>query len=168
MAVGELAGRLDRLTVSVSSPDRRIQARVRDRGARIDVEFARQAFHDYDERALGLQLGQLYRLATDAFRREYARTVDAALDDPVEGDNRDYQERMARATAMGVSRDGEVTLATRGLVEWSATVAPGVIRRLTTEQFVAALDVALAGLLTDFQQRVLEIYRAGADHARSR
>src|SRR5262249_61447028 len=104
------------------------------------------------------------------------RTVDDALDDPVADlvDPRahEYRERAARVAAAGVSHDGEVTLTTRGLVEWSVTVAPGVPRRLTTEAFVAALDFALAWLLADYHVQVLKIHRdlygSGADHARSR
>lgn len=144
--VGELAGRLQRIVVEATSPDGMIRGRVRGR-LDLDLEFVRRAYGSYRDAELARQLGQLATSTWTRYRREYLDVENAFLDWSVqEKDARDrlFEERAERLTVEVSSPGGSVAVRSRALVRWDFTLAPGVQRRLTEQQFVAEV-LAVAG-----------------------
>jgi len=171
--VGELADRLDRLSVEVVSPDRRIVATIRG-GWDVDVDIDPRVFHGYRERALGDQLSQLGRLAYVAYQRERRKLMDDAFAMPIYDDLvdvvgtrlRDYREGVANLVSSGTSDDRVITVRSRGLAEWDVAIAPDVIARMHAQTFVADLRTAVFRVFDDHRRQVVEVQDAVYGSAR--
>jgi hypothetical protein len=144
--MGELAGRLQRIAIEATSPDRLIRARVHGR-LDLDLEFATRAYGSYPDAELARQLGQLATLTWTQYRREYLQVENTFLDwSAQEKDARDrlFEERVEQLTVEVSSPGGRLNVRSRALVRWDFTLAPGVQRRLTEQRFVAEV-LAVAG-----------------------
>jgi hypothetical protein len=167
--MGELADRLELISVRASSPDGGIEGTVRGR-LQVDVRFAPGAYRRYTDSALGHQLAQLGAVLWSRYRREYTETVAAvrAADNlVVDDDPQDvaFRERMEALVVQGTSAQGWISLRSRALVHWEVEVGAGAIRQLSEEEFLAELSGVIADIPRDWQGKLIiltdEIYDIG-------
>jgi hypothetical protein len=165
--MGELADRLNRLTIRASSPDRRIAVAVSGHGELVGIELSAAAFHSYHERTLAHQLEQLGKLVHVTYRREYRALTDAVFERPIYDDMidevgpqlREYRERVAAIVSHGQGGEDRVRISACGLLTWEVTVSGGVTRQVPVDVFLEWLDTALSGLRADHYAQVRQIRR---------
>lgn len=130
---------LDKMVVSVTSPDRNIRARVTN-AKDVEVEFAPRAFERYDEERLSHQLARLgvsawvgyHRGRSEAYRKSLNLSSDelAAAEKPSDDPHRRrYEEALNAIEAEGLSTRGMLRVRTRGMMQWKVDIAPGAIRQ---------------------------------------
>lgn len=146
---------LEGLTAEAETPDGTAFARLRGTHD-IRVSFAPGYYAHTTEARLADKLVQLGRLLWVARMREYYRQKSNLLEREVRGEGRPRNERQAARreardsiVATGRSDDGRVELSAVGLLNWSATIAPGTVRQLSEEQFTAACSQAAERLVED-------------------
>jgi hypothetical protein len=136
--MGELASRLERITVEATSPDGRIRAWVRGQ-LELDIEFGMRAYRSHDDAELSRQLGQLATLTWTRYHREYIEVENAFLDwsaQEQDAHDRLFEEQAEQLTVVGSSPGGWVTVRSRALARWDVHLVPGVQQQLTEQQFV--------------------------------
>jgi hypothetical protein len=159
---GEL---LDRMVITVTSPDGNIRATINN-AVHVDVEFLPGAFPRYDEYRLGQQLARLgvntfigfKRGRTEAYRRSYGLSAEEAerAGQPSTDPRRlRYEEELDRLRGEGRSTGGVIHVSTIGMLRWAVEIRPGSIHRLGEERFLAEIHSALDSLLTDRQVKII-------------
>jgi hypothetical protein len=163
--MGELADLLDRMTITVRSPDQHLTAHLDGQGHLVELEVDERAFRRYAADSLTRQLNQLGRLAYVAYRQEHRRLTEGVFDRPsydamvdeVGPELREYRRQLAEVVSRGAS--GEVQVSARGLADWEVHLPPGVGQRMTAEQFRGQVLAALAEVLADHEAQAAEVRR---------
>lgn len=162
--MGELADRLDRLTVQVSSPDQQITVHLDGRGGLADIQLSTSAYRRYATADLARQLRQLARLASVAYRRAFRELVDEVFTEPVYDDSPDevgpelpkYRHLLPAIVSRGQAGDGAVQISARGLADWEVRLTPGLPQRLPADVFLEHLRAAVEQLLADHNAQATE------------
>jgi len=160
--MGELVDRLDALVVEATSLDRQITAAVGGGGHRIAVAFRTGAYRRYTEAALGNQLAQLATRIFVRYKREFDKTVElfypnVSRDESTEyrPETQQYQERLMQIVVSAKSPDAiSISLETHALLHTTVVIAPGTLRRLSEEEFLAALLATVNLLLALYRSAV--------------
>jgi hypothetical protein len=165
--IGEL---LQAMTVTATSPDQKIHARVFDY-TRIQVGFQPWAFDRYDEAEMGFQLGRLGITAWVAWSRErtelYRRSLGLTVAEAEQAQTMVYDRRRVYETVLnaiageGVSAGEVLRIRTVGMMQWQVDVEPGGLRRYGEHGFVGEIHSAFEALIRD---RELKIITLKADH----
>lgn len=149
----DLAERLTSITVTVTSPDANLRARIRGRRF-AGLEFRPGAYDRYTETDLAHQLARTATLLFVNRDRAVARlTEEAGLTRRREpGDARDdaerrYLERVFSLPVVGTGPDERVRFKTNGMARWECRIERGTLRRLDEAEFVAETSGAVADLL---------------------
>lgn len=154
--MGEIAERLNALTVTVQSPDGCIHATVR--GPReVEVQVGQRAYLTYARHSVGEFEHQLAALATLAWTK-YQRAVRDIIGgtepdlyhDPSGEEVVNYNTQLAQIEVEATSDDELVSLRTRGMVHWWVHIDPRLIRQVSSEQFLASLSGALNQTVSRF------------------
>jgi hypothetical protein len=156
---------LDRMVIAVTSPDGNIRARVSNY-TEVEVELDPRAFERYDEERLGHQLARLGGTTWVAYHRgrseAYKRSLELSAAELAEAEKpsedprrRAYEEELNNIEGEGVSTGRMVRIRTRGMTQWSVDIAPGTIRRLGRERFLAELQSAIKALLSDREMKII-------------
>jgi hypothetical protein len=154
---------LELITVTVTSPDRRISATVSD-GDKVTLRFVTGTYRRYDERTLGHQLAQLATVAWVNYQKSYFKAFSAAAGQTLRGDDREYtpeglayKRGLAGLRCEGDSDERSVHLESVGLVHWQVEIGDGACRALTEAQFLAEVSSALRALLTDYYRQAEDL-----------
>lgn len=147
--MGEIADRLNELSVTVQSPDGNISATVK--GPRhIQIGISQSGYNAYVPYNIGEFEHQLSQLATLTWTR-YQRgvrdicgdtTPDVRYDECAEGVIA-YNGQRAQIEAGAESADGVVSIRTRGMVQWSVSLDHALMRQIAPQQFLTGLSNAL-------------------------
>lgn len=163
---------LETLSAEAETPDGTAFARLRGTSD-ISVSFVPGYYAQTTEARLADKLTQLGRLLWVARMRAYYRLKSDLLDREIRGEGRPRNERQAARreardsiVASGRSDDGRVELSAVGLLNWSATVAPGTVRQVSEEAFTAACAQAAERLVEDHLWQ-LKLVWASASTGRS-
>ncbi|MEV0649201.1 hypothetical protein AB0I28_28495 [Phytomonospora sp. NPDC050363] len=162
----DLADILDRMTVRVTSPDKRVRAELRRRA--VTVSFASpDAYGAYrDATALAGQVAATITsavAAADRARRQLvAQHTGLRIDDEPHWDpgRRRLRERRDRIEVQGESPGGVVRITTVGLREWRVHVVAGTLQRLNSARFCAELNGAIADVHRAHAEAVYELKSA--------
>jgi hypothetical protein len=157
----------DKMTVTVTSPDQRIQARISNYHD-VEITFAPGAFERYDEEHLSHQLGRLgittwvayHRARSEAYRLSQGLSSDelAAAERPTDDPHRRrYEEELNAIEGEGVSPGGAVRIRTFGLMQWNVDVQPGSLQRLGEAAFLGELHSAMTSLLNDREMKIITL-----------
>ena len=141
------------MTVTVTSPDANLRARVR--GRRLaGLEFRPGAYERYSATDLAHQLARTATLVFVNRDRAVAQlTGEAGLTrrkDPGDARNeaeRRYLERVFALPVVGVGPDERVRFKANGMARWECRIERGVLRRLDEAEFVAETVGAVGDLL---------------------
>ncbi|MEV6843653.1 hypothetical protein [Actinoplanes sp. NPDC051411] len=162
--MGELADRLERLTVRETSPDGQIAA-TRDRN-QVTLRFHEGAYRSYTESALAGQLGDLARSVRAGCQRGYYEVIGDVTGQPVsageverelDGRERRFYEAQRALRVETSSVNGWITVETEGLDQWRVRIRDGALRALSEEQFISEGVAALGRLLTAYHDRDREL-----------
>lgn len=147
--MGDVADRLDELTVTVHSPDGNFSVTVQ--GPRkIQFEIGRRAYDAYVRYDIGEFERQLSHLATLTWTK-YQRGVRAIAGDATPDTYHDlggeevvnYNNQRAQIEAEATSADGAVSIRTRGMVQWGVSLDRDLVRRIPPQQILSGLNTAL-------------------------
>jgi hypothetical protein len=159
--VGELGDQIQRLEVSATSPDGQLAASVRAGGVIINLAFRHRAYDNYREPELAHQLGQMATVLWTRFRRDQRELVEyhfaQAQPEGEDPHDRRYLERIGQITVSGVAAGGQVKVHTTGLKRWQFELAPGVLRELPEDRFVAEVILAVRWALAHYDRQVLRV-----------
>jgi hypothetical protein len=144
---------------TAASPDGNIVARV-DGPDDIDVRFRPGVFGRYAEEELAHQLERLAQLCWVAFDRErtekYRQALRLSNEEVAQAEafqpderRRRYDEDLNAVRASGASPSGMVRIESEALLRWRVQVAPGAVRQLGEEGFLAELHAAVRALFAD-------------------
>jgi hypothetical protein len=151
--VGEVAERLEDLSVTVSSPDGNIEAQVRGAQAR-SLLFREGAYQRYSEAELAHQLARTATLLFVGRDRTVQEIMEkAGLHRPrrpseaVDEAQRRYLIELPQIHATGVGPRELVRLEATGLMHWHCEIAQGTLRYLSESEFLAEVMGAGQALL---------------------
>lgn len=158
---------LDRMVVTVNSPDERIHAQVTNYHD-VDIWFSTGAYDRYDEDELAHQLARLgvltwvayHRGRSEAYQKSQglsAQELAAAERPATDPHQRRYEEELNAVEAEGVSSGGTVRIRTRGLMQWDVVIEPGTTRRLGEAAFLNELHTAMRSLLGDREVKIITL-----------
>ncbi|MFI5959734.1 hypothetical protein [Cryptosporangium sp. NPDC051539] len=167
--MGELADRLDGMTVRVTLPDGSLSAELVGSRA-VTVSFPPGEYGRMPEPELARRLAQLARLLVARRTPEYFRiqsevTGETTTKEPPAIGRRDQEYAAARddVVAKGLSVDGRIQVSVRGMREWTVWIRPGTLRSLSEDQFVGAVGEAAGDLIADQRDRIravaVQVYR---------
>ncbi|GLZ77136.1 hypothetical protein Afil01_19430 [Actinorhabdospora filicis] len=151
--MGELADRLARVTVQVTSPDGNLRARVR--GRRFEtVELRLGSYRRYRERELEHQLARTATLLFTGRERAVAQIIaDAGLrrrTDPADARDpaqRRYLDLIRTMPVVGTGPGERVRFRSAGMIEWTCRIEDGTLRRLDEAEFATETVGAAADFL---------------------
>jgi hypothetical protein len=153
--VGEVADQLEDLSVTVSSPDGNIEARVTGGQAR-SLGFREGAYQRYSESELAHQLARTATLLFVGHDRGVQKIMeDAGLHRPrgpaqaIDDAQRRYLAELPNIYATGLGPRELVRFEATGLVQWRCDIAEGAIRYLSEHEFIAEVIGAAQDLLRD-------------------
>jgi hypothetical protein len=144
---------------TAASPDGNIVARVEGPDD-IEVRFRPGAFDRYGEEELAHQIERLAQLCWVAFDRErtekYRQALRLSNEEvaqaeafPPDERRRHYDEDLNAVRASGTAPSGLLRIQSEALLRWRVQLAPGALRQLNEEQFVAELHAAVRSLFAD-------------------
>lgn len=147
---------LDTMVIEVTSPDKKIKAKVRDR-RRVQVAFRPGVYGSYEHAALEHQLGQLASLTWTAYLRGYRAGVKKAgrVINDWDVKRRAYREELSKLRAYGVSQHEFAKAYTNGLVRWKLELQSHAQEQLSEQQFVAEVESAVANTIIKYEERVV-------------
>jgi hypothetical protein len=155
-----VADRLKALTVRVSSPDSHIQGVLNGRSVRI--RFRPGSYEDYREDVLAHQISRLLTLMATGYRRGHGQVMKDAdlvsVTDPAKADGpkqRRYLTEVNELVVLGRTARGLVRIRCVGMRDWQCRIAPGTVKGLTEEQFVAELEAAIQRLLSNYKHEIV-------------
>ncbi|HEV8558278.1 MAG TPA: hypothetical protein VGR06_18045 [Actinophytocola sp.] len=156
--MGQLADRLDAISVRVRVPGTEIMAELRHR-TDVTISFGESVYEFLDERGLERFLVSLARMLYAAWLREYrAAIADSALDvEPHDQRDHDFFDARSKIEASGSSAGGRIAFSAKGMQDMSAKIAPGTLRELTETQFTARAKEAVTALIQDHLAKVREL-----------
>lgn len=157
--MGIVAQHLDVMTVTVTSPDGNIRARLHHR-TRVDVEFRPDTYREYRDAALAQQLTVVAGELTEGCRRARHRILsEVAQLDAAEADPRlaAYHSERDRIQMYGMSPDGAILLACTGLRDWGVVVRDGTVRSATELDFTTQLRAAVFELWRQYRVSLHEL-----------
>lgn len=153
--MGILADRLDSMRVRVAVPGGDVQALLSGRTS-VTLSFADGYYARSTEQDLQHKLAALAQLLWVGRTREYNNALQEAfsnptLNGPARIGARDiaFAEARAQLVATGASDDGRIRLTVQGMRHWTVRVAPGTIRALEEDEFIAGVRAAAARLIQD-------------------
>ena len=168
--MGQVADRLAAMTITVSSPDGGVEARIRHRDPR-SVTFAPGRYQQYEYDELERQLAALARRCFVGYQRGVstimaATSVDVVLE-PERARNpaqAAYLREVAKLRVYGPRRDRALVFGVEGTAHWRCRLAPGVLDRLSQVEFEAACLTAGREFLRffEFEKLVLRNKHLGA------
>jgi hypothetical protein len=151
--MGEVADRLESVTVTVSSPDGNIEAHVVG-GQPRSLTVRAGAYQRYSESDLAHQLARTAALLFVGRDREVQQIMeDAGLhrarqpSEATDEAQRRYLSALPHIYATGQGPRGLVRLEATGLVQWHCDIAEGTLRQLSESEFVAEVMGAARDLL---------------------
>lgn len=165
-AVGELSDRLAGAVAEAVSPDGQICASVTGAGDAVEVTMRRPgAYERYSDGGIAHQLSQLATLtAARHLRAEREIVADAFGESMLAGDGVDldpelraYRRAVTQLVAWADSDDAQIRLSTRGMVSWQVSLAPGTVRRLAEDEFLAQLHGAVGALFAQWRRKVMVV-----------
>lgn len=153
-APDDFATRLAALTITATSPDRRVQAVAQGPGGELTVSFTSPYhFEDYqDDRSLGATLAEQVQAAvnkaaqgTAEGRRRVIERYSALANAGPSGDatRRALHEAQEKLVAEGRSPKGNAMVATQGLLRWKVALGPSALRLPDGDAFCAEVNTAL-------------------------
>lgn len=155
--MGRVADKLAALTITTTSPDGSIRARVKAKRPE-QLAFRPRTFESYDVSELERQLGRLASLSFVGYRRGVKEVVDeAGLNVPFEPQHartlaqRGYLEDLSRLTVIGPKRDRPVVFAINGPTNWHCRVTDAGFENLSQPEFVTACLTAARDFITCFE-----------------
>ncbi|MDR6325921.1 hypothetical protein [Actinoplanes couchii] len=161
--MGELAGLLERIDVSATSPDGAIRATVSGR-LRLTLDIRSRDYTSCSETDLAHRIERLATTLWIRYHREYAEVEEAFLGppgaDPTPEDRRFGQEA-ADLTVTATSPGGWVTVTSRALATWTVRLEPGIQRELSVDRFAAEAIAAATGAIGAYRagrMRLLDRY----------
>lgn len=141
--MGEIAERMERMTVEVTSPDGRIKARLAG-GSRLTVRFQPDCYPRYRGPELAEQLARLGNLLWTGHRQGYLRVMhevagtDLAEDRPEDewdAERRRYKLAQREIVADAVSPQGCLRMRAKCLVDWRVAIKDERRERLCEDEF---------------------------------
>lgn len=162
--MGQVAERLDSMTIRAQSPDGNVTLTLHKR-TQVELSFREYSYEEYDESRLGRQLEAAARGLTDACRQARRAVVAEAngqeqLPEAVSHWNaqrRRFQAERDELAVAGFSRDGRIEITTVGLHEWYVSIESGALDDLSESAFVAMADSAVADLLDVHHLQMYEL-----------
>jgi hypothetical protein len=158
--VGEIADRLDAMTIRVTSPDNNIAAKLWNR-RQVDFRFRSGAYRSYDERGLEHQLSQLGTLLWTGYRRGYDTIMKdndmILMVEPKDANSdtgRKFLEMRDVTVAEGVSQGGWVKVRTEAMLRWKFRIKDGGLAGHTEEQFITETLSAIHALMRHWEELV--------------
>jgi hypothetical protein len=170
--VGEVAERLAGLTVTRTSPDGNISARIQN-GQLVELELRLGSYERYAERDLAHQLARTATLLYIGHEQEKRRLVEAAglhqPTDPAQARDeaqRRFLEAVRAITVTATGPRGIVTFDIHGMADWHCWIQPGSLQWISQQDFVAEVSAAAADLLgqSRFEKILLKNECFGAQH----
>lgn len=167
--MGELAEKLDALTVRVTSPDGQIKARLRNR-SEVALKFHPEEYRMYKESVLEGQLAQLFSSLWSGWMSGYRAAVaargltlasEAAVADET---HRRFLRERHEVVGSGTDSSGRVRAKTRGDSEWKFKLEPGVVAMLDEDEFVKAVIAATGQAKADRNAKIEAFKRECFDH----
>lgn len=159
--MGKLAEKLDALTITVSSPDSMIRARVK-AGRPEAIAFRSGAYDAYQRSNLEHQLARTASLCFVGHQRGTAQLMDQfGVDWPTDPrkawslGQKTYLTEVSRLTVIGPTENAPVAFAVSGIANWRCRIAEDALETLTEKEFVAAT-------LTAANEQVRRLTRAKA------
>ena len=149
----DLSTRLRNVTVTVTSPDSNLRARVR--GRRLDaLRFRPGAYQRYREADLAHQLARTATLLFIGRDRAVGRLIEEAglirRRDPAEARDkaeRRYMETVHTMPVVGAGAEERVRFRIEGMARWDCRIEPGTLRRLDEAAFITETTQAANDLL---------------------
>jgi hypothetical protein len=158
--MGALGERLDAMRVTATTADGSLTAEL---GNHTDVRlsFAPGVYDRCGERWLETQLEELWTLLWSRRMAAYYQAVGDVLEEKVSGETRIRSPRDATFVARrddlvaeGLSADGWVSLAARGMRDWEVRIAAGILDVLAEDEFVERVGEAAADLISDHRDKI--------------
>ncbi|MGH8794421.1 MAG: hypothetical protein ACRDXX_17445 [Stackebrandtia sp.] len=159
--MSSLVDRLERMTVTVASPDGNIKAKAdSERRTRFWLSD-RDAFAAYDAETLADQVAAVLRALGEGRRRgirqayeSHGRTVADSSGPHWDARRRGYRAALAEMEVRGKSHNGFIRLKTSGMLDdYRVKIHPAAVERLNAESFLAELYSAYRSLRSDHTQR---------------
>lgn len=154
---GEL---MDRLTVTVRSPDGKIVGHLANR-THVRIEFLADSYYEYDRQSLERQLASLGKLLWVGRRRGSLRALSEVVgyevtgrEERVSDDSKEYDQRLRELELGGQSIDGHIRILCTGWQDWAFEIEDDALEELSEGQFLSELDSAVRDLLTDNAEQV--------------
>ncbi|GIG65853.1 YbaB/EbfC family nucleoid-associated protein [Phytomonospora endophytica] len=154
---------LDRMVVTVRSPDNMIKARLYEQ-KRLQVAFRPGAYERYRADRLEHQLSRLGTLMWTGYRRGYYAAlgeVTGRAHDPSprratwDPNRRRFQEEQATTPFEGASPSGLVRVTNVGMMDWRVTVEPEALKLRDEHGFADELAAAGRSLLADYRVKTV-------------
>lgn len=158
--MGIMADRLNKMVVTVSSPDGQIEGVLRDRDA-VSVEFRVGTYRRYQERTLEYQLARLATLLWTGYQRGYNDAVAAATGRPVQDGRhlwdarrRAFRDAQAATVAEGMSVGERVFITNTGMLSWQVVIKDGTIAAVDEKEFAVECVSAFDRLMMDYRHKM--------------
>ena len=148
---------MNRLDMTVQSPDKNIKARLTNR-TQITLMFKPDTYPLYAEWTLSRQLAGLAQLLWVGRRRAARREAmgdDAAMafEDPRNPDEARYFEKRTEIEVSAISQSGRISASMTGWTRWRFEVQPRTVRELTEGRFCADAVSVFPPMLHEYQQK---------------
>ena len=155
---GSMMGRLD---LRVTSPDARIRGRIRGTND-ADIKFVGNAYREYTEAAMGVQLGALFQLMWTGHRRASLMATAETLGQdnadeeshPTTPAGRELFAKRSEMPLSAVSANGYVRVACVGWRNWTVDIENGTFDALTESEFRAELRSLVDPLMDDYHTKL--------------
>src|SRR5512142_3522521 len=153
---------LDNVVVTVTSPDGRIEGRVKSLRS-VSLRFLFDSYERYyrhrDAEVLAHQLGRGAMLMGAAYQKARREVMLAhgferysVARPPYSPRHREYLERGAELTAYGSSPNAEIRVRTVGLVDFRVRIAPDVLARHDGGAFMQLAKGAMSDLQANYKR----------------
>jgi len=152
---------LEGVSITVKSQDGKITCELSG-GNRLAIEFAPGSYRRYSEGDLEHQLSHLLSALWVAHDRENFEALRRATGrefitgkSRLSGRRLEFAEARDRLQSRGVSRSGDIAINVTGAHRWIVKLKPGVVRRLTEEEFLYELWTAFVAADRDRRRNLV-------------
>lgn len=160
--MGELAVRLNDMTVKAQSHDGNIRAIFSKEGLRISLRPG--VFEEYDTDEMASQLTGLLRKIELRYRQSY-KEITESFDVTIPIDprhaasevERNYLTEAANVTLVGATERKLVRIRAVGMRGWQCRIERGALTQLGEEEFVNEVNGAANKLVKDYQQSLRKL-----------
>ncbi|MGH8876604.1 MAG: hypothetical protein ACRD0P_04555 [Stackebrandtia sp.] len=173
--MGIYADRMRALNLTFTSPDGKVAARLTN-NTNMALSFQPNAYREYKEGSLEIQLTALMRLAHAGRRRAHMEALSESMmktagrpaeppkDWQLSQKQLKFRNKHAELESRGKSQNDVLRVLNTGMRNWEVRIKPGTLDKTTEDEFKREFTSAIANMMTDYRFKIADLKQAVYGH----